>query len=272
MAARVAVLRGWRMAAVPALRSGEQTLLHLLLGIVATVCLIVAATAVAPLFGYGTYVIYGGSMGASLPRGSLAVTERVDTDGLRVGDVIAMKRHGSTTLHRITSVDIEDGQPVVTTWGDANEGPDAAPVILSGRGDRLMFSIPYLGYLLHFARGPLGRLLLIGVPLIALAVLLWREGRAPQSKTAAPGAPAVRADEPIRESPGPPAPLRSNAVTPLSARPAVADGPFSTEAGLPSFLVWQLDRYRGAHAALPPLVFPTRPVRYQPAAAERPAA
>ena len=274
---------GGQAKTAAALRPAIELASQVLLGIVTAVCLVVALTAAAPLLGYRTYTVYGGSMGTSLPRGSLAVTERVDTDGLRVGDVIAMKRHGSTTLHRITSVDIEDGQPVVTTWGDANEGPDAAPVILSGRGDRLMFSVPYLGYLLHFARGPLGRLLLIGVPLIALAVLLWRE-RAVGQATQAAREPSV-ADVPEHRSAetaqatASRMPERQIAPVPVAARVAVASAsPPPAASELPAFLFDQLRQYRGDYVPLPaPIPFRRRSpgpgVRRQPRLAfERPAA
>ncbi|HUS82304.1 MAG TPA: signal peptidase I [Dehalococcoidia bacterium] len=129
------------------------------------------------LFGYRTYVIYGGSMGSALRNGSIAITRRVEAKSVNVGDVVAIRRSARSlpVLHRIVDVETSDGTRRFVTQGDANKEPDSEPASLQGTGDRVVFSIPYLGYLVHFARGGTGRALLLIIPSTLLAgIILWQ--------------------------------------------------------------------------------------------------
>jgi signal peptidase len=165
-------------------------LLHLVGALCLTVLVLLAALLAVPvvltLFGYRAYVVYGGSMGLALPAGSVGIVESVDSDSLQVGDIIAAERQGgdSPILHRIVDIDTTGGATSVITQGDNNSHPDSEPVVLGRRGDKVAFSIPYLGYLVHFARGALGRVLLIALPsLLLLALAAWRLRRRPAPVT-----------------------------------------------------------------------------------------
>ncbi len=145
------------------------------LGLLLLLVIALAIPALFTLFGFRAYVIYGGSMGSALPAGSVGITETVDSKTLKEGDIVAIRKAGRAlpVLHRITDMESVGGTTVYTTKGDSNSSPDPAPVTLEGSGDRVVFAIPYLGYLVHFARGALGRLLLILIPsLLLLGVLL----------------------------------------------------------------------------------------------------
>jgi len=65
------------------------------------------------------------------------------------------------TTHRI--VGIMDGN-YLQTKGDANEEPDTNPVPLDKVKKAFIFRIPYLGYMGHFIRTPLGWLLFVITP------------------------------------------------------------------------------------------------------------
>ena len=148
------------------------------LGLLLILVISLAIPAVFTLFGCRVYVIYGGSMGSALPAGSIGITETVDSETLKVGDVVAIKRPGRATpvLHRITDMESNGDTMVYTTKGDSNDSPDPKPVTLQGSGDRVVFAIPYLGYLVHFARGVIGRLLLLLLPsLLLLGMVLWQQ-------------------------------------------------------------------------------------------------
>jgi signal peptidase I len=137
---------------------------------------LLAIPAVLALFGYRAYVVYGGSMGRSLPNGSIGITERVQPEDVNVGDVVAIKRstHSLPLLHRVIEVDTSDGTRKFVTQGDANKEPDPNPISLRGSGDRIVFSIPWLGHIVHFARSPFGRAVLLIVPVTLLVgVVLW---------------------------------------------------------------------------------------------------
>ena len=129
--------------------------------------------AASMFLGFRWVTVYGGSMGDSLPAGSVAITHAVDADSIEVGDaVIAGNGPGRTPfIHRVVEIQVIDGQRVATTKGDANDAVDADMVVLAGEGERVQFSIPYLGYALNWLRQPLGLLLLIGG-----AMAIWASG------------------------------------------------------------------------------------------------
>ena len=150
------------------------------LGLLLLLIISLVIPAVFTLLGYRVYVVYGGSMGSSLPAGSVGITETVDSEALKVGDVVAIKKpeRAIAVIHRIVNMDTSGDTTVFTTQGDSNGSPDPEPVALKGPGDRVVLTIPYLGYFIHFARGTLGRVLLLLIPsLLLLGVFLWQVWR-----------------------------------------------------------------------------------------------
>lgn len=141
------------------------------LAISLVVAAFVAAATLPVLFGYHTYVVNGGSMEPSLKRGSVAVARATNSFALEVGDVIARteSEDGPAVLHRIARIIDDDTGRVIYTQGDANRTEDPEPVMLLGSGDKVIYSVPYVGYILTFGRSPPGRILLLGVPLVLLA-------------------------------------------------------------------------------------------------------
>jgi len=142
--------------------------------------LTVAAT---NLLGYSSYVIYSGSMEPTVKVGSLLLTRPADVEDLQVGDVITYRSPGNhTTLtHRIVSIRHEDGQLAFKTKGDASLEPDPQEVVLRGQVSKMAFDIPYLGYVVDFAKSIQGVVLLLLVPAAGLLLMqgpkLWK-GRA----------------------------------------------------------------------------------------------
>jgi signal peptidase len=147
------------------------------------------ATATLPvLFGYHTYSVDGGSMEPALKRGSVAIAASTSPSALRVGDIIAYRQspQNPPVLHRIVQITTsEDGLLGFITQGDQNQTPDAQPVPLHGPGDKVMYTVPYAGYILDFARSTFGRILLVGLPLpVLLAMFLLPRKRTAGSATA----------------------------------------------------------------------------------------
>ena len=90
--------------------------------------------------------VLSGSMRPTVSPGDLAITQGVPIGSLRVGDVVVFTPPTETQslLHRIAS---RDGD-VITTKGDANSVADPWHVTLQGTtGYRLVFVVPYLGWL-----------------------------------------------------------------------------------------------------------------------------
>ena len=153
--------------------------------VLAAIVVAVVLLAIVPrLGGYDIYVIDGGSMEPTIPRGSLAYDKAVPVEELRKGDVITYVPPGGRrpVTHRIVGIrQNAHGKPVFRTKGDANESPDARQVTLdSAVQARYTFHIPYLGFVPTALAERTTRMLLLGLPalLLALGALrsLWREG------------------------------------------------------------------------------------------------
>ncbi|OGO50864.1 MAG: signal peptidase I [Chloroflexi bacterium RBG_16_68_14] len=177
-------------------RRAARLLSYGLMVFVAGVLLLVATATVPVLFGYHTYTVNGGSMEPSLHAGSTAVAAPTSPLALQVGDVIVRRssEDGVPVLHRIVEIKEEGGQRLFVTQGDQNLAPDPEPVALQGPGDRVVYSVPYAGYILNFAGNWQGRLLLIGMPLVLLVAPTVRQRwRRPQQQlvAAAEAAPAA---------------------------------------------------------------------------------
>lgn len=143
----------------------------------------VGALLLPAALGYQRYVITGGSMTGSIPKGAVIYSRLTPTEALRAGDVITFVPPGLSTpvTHRIVSVKPDaDGELVFRTKGDFNETADPWKVHLSDPVQaKYSFHIPYLGFALAALAIRSVRMLLIGLPatIIALSLLvsLWRE-------------------------------------------------------------------------------------------------
>ena len=129
----------------------------------------------APILdGYQLRIVQSGSMEPELRTGSLILVESREQYG--VGDVVTFgeERRGQVPItHRIVDDRLVEGDLRFVTKGDANENEDAA---LLDPGDILgavRFHIPYLGFVIDFARTPLG---FIGMVAIPAALVVFDEG------------------------------------------------------------------------------------------------
>lgn len=169
---------------VSVLLSGAVYLLLL-----AAIGLLLAAT-LPGLLGYHTTIIYGGSMGRALPAGSVAVTQMVDASAVEPGDVIGYRRRDSqqVVFHRVVSIDDVDGRRIATTRGDANVTADPQPLTLTAKGERLVYYVPWVGYVLAFVRSPQGLASVVGAPVTVWLILLagWRWRARRRAAEAAP--------------------------------------------------------------------------------------
>ncbi len=145
----------------------------------ATIVVVLALIAVTlpGLAGYHNVTVTGGSMGSALPSGSVAVTRTIDFRDVHVGDVVAFQHSGSATtvVHRVVAINETDDGRVAVTRGDANGADDADGLSLqNGRGDRVAYYVPWIGYVLVFAQSPAGIVVMIAA---AVTALLMRTGK-----------------------------------------------------------------------------------------------
>jgi len=130
---------------------------------------IVVTLFLLPRFGGWRFdAILSGSMEPALPLGGVVFVQPVETGEISVGDIIAYRSGKVLVTHRVVDVISEPGEPSFVTKGDANQAPDLSPVLASSVAGKVVFDIPYLGYLAAFVKTRLGFLLTIFVPGLAI--------------------------------------------------------------------------------------------------------
>lgn len=115
--------------------------------------------------GFEVRIVQSGSMEPAISTGSVVVVHKLSaySDG-QVVTFGGETRGSIPTTHRIISTEVIEGELVYFTKGDANPEADVDPVKAEDIRGAVTLSLPYLGYLLDFARQPLGFALLIGLP------------------------------------------------------------------------------------------------------------
>ncbi len=151
----------------------------LIAGIIAIAVLLVAS--MFPIPGnYEVKIVLSGSMEPAIKTGSIVVIK--PKDSYQVDDIITFGKDTKTdipTTHRIISDRVQSGMFVYTTKGDANEDTDTKEVFESKVVGKVILSVPYVGYLLDFAKKPVGFVLLIVVPAAVVVIdevgSIWKE-------------------------------------------------------------------------------------------------
>ena len=119
------------------------------------------------VLGFEPYVVLSGSMTPKYPVGSLVYVEKTDPNEIEPGKVITYVFDESVTVvtHRVVEVDRENR--CFYTKGDANQDRDGKSVSYENVIGVVKFSIPYLGYVSHYLKSPVGR-----VNMIVLCILM----------------------------------------------------------------------------------------------------
>lgn len=124
--------------------------------------LLVSAVPIAQI---GVKIVQSGSMEPAIKTGSIVVIKTAPA--YEVGDVITFffnSADKTPTTHRIVKVSEDDGEGRYLTKGDANENVDPREIEEDTVVGKVLFSIPVVGYILDFAKKPIGFALIIGVP------------------------------------------------------------------------------------------------------------
>jgi len=135
---------------------------------------------------YEVKVVKSGSMEPAIMTGAVVLVK--EEISYKIGDVITFATEGADipTSHRIIGFEERNGEVVFETKGDANEDADIGLVAKENILGKVVLDLPYIGYILDFARQPLGFALLIGIP--ALIIILdeieniWKELRRGKNK------------------------------------------------------------------------------------------
>jgi signal peptidase len=129
--------------------------------------------------------ILTGSMQPAYAPGDLVVSKPVDPATLRTGDVITFQPVSddpALVTHRVVGFAFGDGMTKIVTKGDAN-GVRDAPIVPAQVKGKVVYSVPYLGYVSH-AVGDLGGAWL--APVIGLGLVVYAGIRLLRAATARP--------------------------------------------------------------------------------------
>ena len=131
------------------------------------------------VFGLTPYTVLSGSMEPNYHVGSLVYVKKTDAPDLKEGDAITYMADEKTIVtHRIAQIvpDEEDASVLrFITKGDANDKRDAAPVHQNNVIGKVLFTVPYLGYVSEYIRHAPGMYVAIGACL-ALLILTFLPG------------------------------------------------------------------------------------------------
>ena len=110
-------------------------------------------------------IVQSGSMTPAIKMGSIVMVK--PADDYKIGEVITFGPYSKTkapTTHRIYDIKVEGGAPVYITKGDANNAPDTGEIKKEDIVGKVLFSVPFVGYAVDFAKKPMGFALIIIVP------------------------------------------------------------------------------------------------------------
>jgi signal peptidase len=154
------------------------------LGVVVVALLLPLATFLVAvwLLGWQLLSVQSGSMAPTYPVGSLLVTGQVDPADVEPGMAVVFVDPREPTrivTHRV--VGVASGQELTfITRGDANAGPDAAPVPSRLVRARVLWHVTHLGNVMDWLQWPRAFVLLVIVPGLLLVIAegwSWRHRR-----------------------------------------------------------------------------------------------
>jgi signal peptidase I len=111
------------------------------------------------------------SMEPTIPVGAVVGVRPVPAADLKVGDIITFVNPSSPDVlvtHRVVSLDMRDGQTMLTTKGDANDSADALSAPANRAVGRVEFSLAYLGYVMVWMSSPVAKIGIVGLAVLGL--------------------------------------------------------------------------------------------------------
>lgn len=114
-------------------------------------------------------IVLSGSMEPAIHVGSLAIVK--PEAEYNIGDIITFninRRAKVPTTHRIFDIEVNQGEISYITKGDANEDPDTRYISEDDIMGKVIFTVPLAGYALDFVKKPIGFVIVIILPALAI--------------------------------------------------------------------------------------------------------
>ena len=132
---------------------------------------------IVPQKNLSLFTVMGDSMSPALPAGSIAIVQPMVSSKIDTADIIAYHAPGGRSTivtHRVVEVINEGEYLSFQTAGDGNDNSDKNPVPSENVVGKVIFHIPYVGFVFNFVRQPIGYCLLIGLPALVIISIEMR--------------------------------------------------------------------------------------------------
>lgn len=128
------------------------------------------------LFGYQGLTVLSNSMNPAFKTGDLVIAKSTDASKIQKDDVITFKTDDAPYVtHRVVETANEAGETSFITKGDNNNTNDEEVVSANHLAGKVLFHIPYFGYLAKFIGSKTGLLLFIVLPVVGYLSLVIYE-------------------------------------------------------------------------------------------------
>jgi signal peptidase len=148
---------------------------------------ILLSVSVPLLFGYRTFIVLSGSMEPAIHTGDVVVDRQIAPEEVQVGDVITYRdpdRQNRLITHRVRGMRTSEGKVYFVTQGDANTDSQKWTTATGGTVGVVRLRVVKLGYVLFYVNRPIGRLVMIVVPILLLSaneiMRIWRKKPKPK--------------------------------------------------------------------------------------------
>lgn len=146
-----------------------KKILKIVQNIITVVIIMIGLFLIMTLFpikgNYQVKVVLSGSMEPTIHTGSIVIIK--PGSKYKVGDIIIFGKDTKTeipTTHRIVSSRAVEGNILFITKGDANEDIDFTEIYEKDVNGKILFSVPFMGYIINFIRKPVGVIIVIIIP------------------------------------------------------------------------------------------------------------
>ena len=120
------------------------------------------------------FIVESGSMEPAIQTGSIVVSipeiEYKNNDIISFISPSSENEISTIITHRIYDSILLENETYFITKGDANNIEDAHPITLKNILGKVHYAIPYLGYLVKFAKSPIGFIFTILLPTIVIII------------------------------------------------------------------------------------------------------
>jgi signal peptidase len=142
---------------------------YILIGFIALVAILLIASTLPITGNFKVLTVLSGSMEPTIKTGAVVVIK--PENNYNIGDIITFGSNTKTqspVTHRIHDIKVVEGNAVYITKGDANNASDIKEIQKKEIIGKVLFFVPYLGYIINFVKKPIGFTLIIMVPAVII--------------------------------------------------------------------------------------------------------